>query len=81
MQSLAVLAAIVVLSVMATGVTALALTIFGYRHTGALVGAVAVTAGLWLFRVLPHAWFIYVPVIGAGSWAICRLMQEKNGLP
>lgn len=60
MGSLALLAAVVVLSLWGVAGLSLLLSFLGFRGAGCAFGVLSFAAGLWLLFVLPH-----VPLLGA----------------
>ena len=75
MESLAVLASLVMLSVMCCGAVAAAAAYSGSTW-GAPIGLLSVAAGAWWWSTLPHG----VPVlalvnIACGLWAIMRAIR------
>ena len=79
MESLAILAVLVMLSFLFVAAACLAVSFLGLRLLGAVLGGLSVVAGLWLLCILPH-----VPIFGginilAGAVAIRRyLLRKKN---
>lgn len=72
MESLALVVALVTLSVIGVGALAVAISLAGWRAAGGVVGVVAVTAGLWLGVTVPQAWAIWVIPLASGAWAVGR---------
>ena len=75
MQSLAIIATIVTLSIVGTGLLAAALTLSGWRAAGAAVGVAAIASGLWLGATLPHARMLWAVPIAVGAWTVWRWMD------
>lgn len=78
MASLALAAAVVILSVWGVAGVSLIFTFSGFRLAGAVFGAVSVAAGAWLLCVLPHAPFLGAINLVAGGFAIQRYVQSKR---
>lgn len=79
MESLALAAAIVMLSVIGFGLLALTLTCLGVHGPAAFVGLLSVASGAWWMHVLP----VGFPVLGlfnmsVGILAICRWIYARE---
>lgn len=72
MASLALAAAVVILSVWGLAGVSLLLSFLGFRLAGAAFGFLSVAAGLWLLCVLPHAPFLGGVNLVAGGVAVWR---------
>jgi len=72
MESLALLAALIVLVNVALPVLACGLSLAGLRTAGAVVGVVALVALGWFAWVAPQAWLFWVPLGLAALWAVGR---------
>lgn len=77
MESLALTAALVMLSVWALAALAVALSFLGWRLVGSLFGGLSVAAGAWLIYVLPHAPWLGAINLLAGSIAIVRAVKLR----
>lgn len=72
MESLALLAALIVISVWGLAAISVLTSLLGLRKTGAFLGVLSVVAGVWLLFILPHAPFLGLVNIFAGFIAIRR---------
>lgn len=72
MESLALLAAAIVGTVLVLGAVAATLSAVGWRTAGAIVGVLAVVAAGSLGWRVPQAWAIWLPPLLAGAWAFWR---------
>ena len=61
---MALLAALVILSVWGVAAAGLLLATLGFRRAAAVCGALSILSGAWLLCVLPH-----VPLLGAANMA------------
>lgn len=77
MESLAVAAAIVFLTVLASGPLAYLATNNGYVYVGGVVGLFAVAVGLWFARVM-HLGIGWVGVASAALGAWCVLQAYRH---
>jgi hypothetical protein len=73
MESLALLAAVVMLSVWGVAGASLLLSFLGFRRVGLALGVLSAAAGVWLLCVLPH-----VPLLGLLSLA-CGAVAVRRG--
>lgn len=78
MESLALLAAVVMLSVWGVAGVSLLLSFLGMRLAGAVVGGVSVVAGAWLLFVLPHVPLLGLINIACGVVAIRRHLAQRE---
>ena len=76
MESLAFVAAMVMLTTWSCAVGALALSIAGYRITGAVAGLLAVIVSVSLWRAVPHAVPVWLPPLIAGVVAVVRAIAK-----
>jgi hypothetical protein len=72
MESLALLVACIVGTVLLLGAVAAVLSIAGWRTAGAIVGVLAIVAAGSLGWRVPQAWAIWLPPLVAGAWAFWR---------
>jgi hypothetical protein len=72
MESLALLVAAIVGTVLLLGAVAAVLSIAGWRTAGAIVGVLAIVAAGSLGWRVPQAWAIWLPPLVAGAWAFWR---------
>jgi hypothetical protein len=72
MASLALAAAVVMLSVWGLAALSLICSFLGFRFAGAVTGALSFAAGLWLLCVLPHVPFLGAVNLVAGGVAVWR---------
>ena len=72
MESLALLVAAIVGTVLTLGVVASILSFAGRRIAGAIVGILAMVAAGSLGWQVPQAWAIWLPPLLAGAWAFYR---------
>jgi hypothetical protein len=72
MESLALLVACIVGTVLLLGAVAAVLSITGWRTAGAIVGVLAIVAAGSLGWRVPQAWAIWLPPLVAGAWAFWR---------
>lgn len=78
MASLALMVAVIMISIWGLAALSLLLTFTGFGGAGAAFGVMSAVAGFWLLWVLPH-----VPLLGAlnlvAGWvAIRRYLEEKR---
>ena len=78
MESLALLVALVTLSIVGIGVLAVAMSLAGWRAAGGMVGVVAVAAGIWLGVTVPHAWGLWLIPLACGAWAVVRNCKQRG---
>lgn len=78
MESLALLAAIIILSFWFTALASVCLTLLGFRLLGAIFGFLSCLAGIWLLFILPHAPFLGLINLFAGGFAIKRYIYRLN---
>jgi len=78
MASLALAAAIVVLSLWFVAGASLVLSYLGFRLMGAIFGAMSAVAGIWLLCILPHAPLLGAINLVAGSVAIWRYFKREE---
>ena len=72
MESLAILVAAIVGTVLTLGAVAAILSLAGWRIAGAIVGILAMVAAGSLGWQVPQAWAIWMPPLLAGAWAFWR---------
>jgi hypothetical protein len=72
MESLALLVACIVGTVLLLGAVAAVLSLAGWRTAGAIVGVLAIVAAGSLGWRVPQAWAIWLPPLVAGAWAFWR---------
>lgn len=72
MESLALLAAAIVGTVLILGAVSATLSAVGWRTAGAIVGVLAIVAAGSLGWQVPQAWAIWLPPLIAGGWAFWR---------
>jgi hypothetical protein len=72
MESLALLVACIIGTVLLLGAVAAVLSIAGWRTAGAIVGVLAIVAAGSLGWRVPQAWAIWLPPLVAGAWAFWR---------
>lgn len=78
MESLALIAAIIVLSLFALSVASLVLTFLNWRTLGAVLGLGAIAMGIWLALQLPaNPWLGLLNVL-AGSISVVRFLKKRN---
>jgi hypothetical protein len=78
MESLALVAALVLLSLFALSVLSLVLSFCGWRALGALCGTGAILAGLWLAKTLPANPWLGLLNVAAGAVSVVRLFTKKG---
>lgn len=78
MESLAIAASVVVLSIIGIGLIACCLSLFGLRTAGGMVGVIAVAAGLWMGVTLPHAIVLWSIPLATGAWAVSRWANSST---
>ena len=72
MESLAVAAVVVMLSIVFVDLAAIATALLGFRSLAFLFGTAAAMAGFWIFLMLPHLAIFAIFNIGCGAFAIAR---------
>lgn len=78
MASLALAAALVILSLWGLAAVSLLMTFVGFRAAGALFGILSMVAGVWLLCILPHAPFLGLVNLSAGGLAVWRHVKNRN---
>jgi hypothetical protein len=78
MASLALAAAVVVLSLWFVAVASLVLSYLGFRLMGAIFGTMSAVAGIWLLCILPHAPLLGAMNLAAGFVAIWRYFKREE---
>lgn len=81
MESLALVAVMVLLSILLIDAAAVGLTILGLRGMAICVGSLAMFAGLWLLLTLPGVNWLAVFSIGCGAFAIWRSLGNLTRRP
>lgn len=76
MESLAFVAALVMLTTWSCAAGGLGLSIAGYRITGAVTGLLAVIMSVSLWRAVPHALPAWLPPLIAGGVALVRVIAK-----
>lgn len=76
MASLALAAAIVILSIWTTAALSLIFSFIGLRLLGAIFGTLSLIAGIWLLIILPHAPFLSIVNIIAGVISVKRYFDK-----
>lgn len=79
MGSLALLAAIIILSFWLVAGLSVILSLAGFRFAGALFGGLSVLAGAWLLCMLPHVPFLGLLNLAAGGFSIFRYSRRDDG--
>lgn len=79
MESLAVAAAIVFLTVLLSGPLAYLATNNGYVYVGAILGLAAITIGLWFAGVM-HMGIGWVGLVSAalGAWSVLQACRDER---
>lgn len=78
MESLALLAAAIVLLLVGLSVAALGLSLAGFRTAGAGAGVVALASLAWFAWNAPQVWAFYVPLAAAAAWAVARNCRKAT---
>lgn len=78
MESLALMAVLVMLSLWGVAAFSLLLSFVGFRMAGAAFGVLSLAAGLWLLCVLPHAPLLGGVNVLAGVVSVRRYMNRGN---
>lgn len=78
MESLALLATLIVLSLFALSVASLVLTFLNWRTLGAVLGLGAIAMGIWLALQLPANPWLGLLNILAGSISVVRFLKKRN---
>ena len=79
MGSLALLAAIIILSFWLVAGLSVILSLIGFRLAGSLFGGLSVLMGVWLLCVLPHVPFLGLMNLLAGGFSIFRYSRRDDG--
>jgi len=78
MASLALAAAVVILSLWGLAAVSLLMTCFGFLKIGAVFGILSVAAGAWLLCILPHAPFVGLVNLSAGGFAVWAYAKNRS---
>lgn len=76
MASLALLAALIILSFWLVAGLSLLAAFFGFRWVGLLLGLLSILMGVWLLFVLPHIPFLGLINIVAGVVAVSKWRKK-----
>lgn len=77
MASLALAAAVVILSIWFIAALSLFFSFLGFKLLGMIFGVLSTTAGIWLLITLPHAPFLAAINLIAGAVSIRRYFLKK----
>lgn len=78
MESLALIAALIVLSLFLLSAASLILTLINWRGLGALFGLGAILMGGWLALQLPANPWLGLINIGIGAFSVLRFLKKKD---
>jgi len=78
MGSLALLVAVVVLSLWALAAGSVLFSLLGFRRVGLALGFLSAAAGVWLLCALPHVPLLSLINIACGVVAIRRHLSQRE---
>lgn len=78
MESLALMAVVVMLSLWGLAGSCLLVSFVGFRTLGAVLGFLSMLAGVWLLFILPHAPLLGLVNVVAGAVATRRRFGREN---